>query len=119
MEEDTQGLSEAVAVGYGKRDAKKMAGKPLFSNKPMPAGGWDKFYLYLTEKNGSVGSGKKIEISFTVSAEGILSDFRSKEKGDHFERCVELIKKGPEWIPAKDKQGIAVTERISVKIPFL
>ena len=119
MEEDTQGLSEVVAVGYGKRDAKKMAGAPLFSNKPMPAGGWDKFYLYLAEKNGSVGSGKKIEISFTVSAEGILSDFRSKEKGDHFERCVELIKKGPEWIPAKDKQGIPVTERISVKIPFL
>jgi len=119
MEEDTQGLSEVVTVGYGQHDAKKKTGASESSSQPMPAGGWDKFYLYLAGKNGSADSGKKTEISFTVSEDGTLSDFRSKEKGDHFVRSVALIKKGPEWIPAKDKQGLPVTKRISVKIHFL
>jgi antitoxin component YwqK of YwqJK toxin-antitoxin module len=72
---------------------------------PMPEGGNQPLLKYLEEgvkkikpnKNGSV------KITFRVSSKGVLSDFQVDksldEDLDSF--AIELIKKGPKWIPAK------------------
>ncbi|TDE10244.1 carboxypeptidase-like regulatory domain-containing protein [Dyadobacter psychrotolerans] len=119
LEEDTQMLSEVVVVGYGKAEYKRsFRTASAVIGEPSPTGGWQAFGLYLN-RTAEESTGKaQLEITFMVSEKGELSDFKSNEKSENFERAVQLIKAGPAWIPARNELGNRIDKRVSLTLPY-
>ena len=72
---------------------------------PMPEGGNEALLNYLEEaiKKSKVEKSGAVVLSFRVSTEGVLTEFKVEESlaGKSDSLAIELIRKGPRWIPAR------------------
>lgn len=79
--------------------------KPVSSSDAHPSTGWQSFSDYL-KKNAVSPDGKtgKVNLSFTVDANGNLSGFKvTKSLSDAADqKAIDLVKSGPDWIAAAD-----------------
>lgn len=126
LEPDIMTLSEVVVVGYGVQERRDVTGAVAAiepPSPPKPVNGNKKFNKYLKEnlsteealKNSIKG---KIKLSFVVEADGTLTNFKIIDAiGYGLDKAaIQLIKEGPEWIPAESHEK-AVRQQVILRIP--
>jgi len=92
---DATPLDESLVITYSKKK----------SEGAHPKTGWASFRKYIQDKaispDGKTGDA---ELSFTVSANGALSDFKIiKSLGERTDKtAIEIIKNGPSWVGQAD-----------------
>lgn len=86
---------------------------------------WNKFLQKTLNPNVPVDNGAKpkrydVKISFTVTKEGKLKDFKPETKHKHGmeEEVIRMMKLSPDWIPAK-KNGENVNSRTTITQTFV
>ncbi|WP_419700681.1 carboxypeptidase-like regulatory domain-containing protein [Mucilaginibacter sp. NFX135] len=114
LKDATNSLNEVVVVGYdGKKDAD---GEPI-AESAHPQNNWSSFKKYLqanaTLPDGTTGN---VNVSFTVDADGSLSDFKIKKSLNSIadQKAIDLIKNGPSWIGNNNHKP----ETVTVKVKF-
>lgn len=124
LEEDAKSLSEVVVVGYGTQQKRSLSGavnveakEKKVKESPMPAQGWDAYNSYLEGKSKTSSQKGSVTVSFTVSADGSLSNFQAKGKKSLRDLAMQIIKEGPAWIPLK-ANGIGVERKAEVVVKF-
>lgn len=79
-----------------------------------PVDGWAKFDTYITDHNKlttAAKSGKLVELSFTIDAEGKPTDIKVEKGigGEFDDEAVRLIKEGPKWEVTKQSGRVSYT----------
>ncbi|WAC42148.1 carboxypeptidase-like regulatory domain-containing protein [Pedobacter sp. SL55] len=118
LDESNSGLSEVVAVGYGKAKKKatttaKEAAEEV--NVGVPEMGWKAYNEYLTKNNKLLADGSKaVILSFKLSADAMPNDVKVvKSEGKAMdEEANRLLKNGGKW---KFPTGKSNTLSISIK----
>lgn len=93
-------------------------------NLPKPKGGYTKLQQYLNayEFVKSLDSDKsgKMTVIFQVDEKGKVSDFRFKDSpGPLYElEAIQLLRNGPQWIPAMQYGQVPYTSETLVKISY-
>ncbi len=105
---------EEVVVGAGSEERKSIPQTAVtteLNNEPIPEVGWNNYDNYLInslKKTGSVSTltfDEPLKLRLTIEPSGKLSNVQidnnlSKEQT---EKVVEVIEKGPKWLPARKK----------------
>src|SRR5205823_569359 len=89
LQPDNKALAEVAVVGYGTKK----------SVKAGPTIGWDAYKIYLTTAVSPDHQTGRVKLSFTVKADGSLSDFKilnSVSKATD-EAAIQHVKNGPAW----------------------
>lgn len=123
---DAMALSEIVVIGYGTETRQERTGAAAVSEpgkKPRPVNGYKKFNKYIrqnliTEEAARIGVNGSLSVSFVVQKDGSVSDFEIVAPLGHGldEKVIQLIKEGPEWIPAS-KNNAFIKEQVTLAIP--
>jgi len=90
--------------------------EPILQNA-KPETGWSSFKKYLqTNANLPDGTTGNVNVSFTVGADGSLSDFKIKKSLNAVadQKAIDLIKNGPSWIGNNNHK----VETVTVKVKF-
>ncbi len=114
-ESDATPLDEAMVMAYTNK--KKAATTTANIKEAHPQTGWISFERYINDKATSPdGKTGMVELSFTVNYNGVLTDFKAtKGISDATDKAaIEIIKKGPLWTGAANKQP----EQVTVKVNF-
>ena len=131
LKPNTQALQEVVVVGYGTQKRSALSGSVSSVTltdvePPQPEKGMRRYNRYI-KKNlkyppAAVEAKKEgvVEVEFNVEADGSLDGFRPLTSFGFGmeEEAVRLIKEGPEWKPAVNKDGERAQGKAVVKIPF-
>jgi hypothetical protein len=120
LEEDSKSLSEVVVLGYGVQRKRSVAGANVEKKEkevPVPAQGLDAYTAYLKGKTRLTSQKGEVSVSFTVSADGSLSQFQAKGKKSLRDLAIQIIKEGPPWAPFKIN-GIGVERKVEVVVKF-
>ena len=123
---DVSALNEVVVIGYSTQEKRSVTGSvaPVAPKAlPAPSTGTRRFNKYIrenliTEKAVQIGVEGTLSLSFFVNADGSLSDFKiiTPIGFGLDEKAIQLIKDGPEWIPARDIDA-PVKEDVILDIP--
>lgn len=108
LTEDTKSLSEVVTIGYG---AEKAPSNKQLNQDPMPKIGWNDYDTYLTNSLKSINTVPSFQLKeplrfrLTVEPDGKLSNVQIENNlsKEQTEKVVEVIEKGPQWLPARKK----------------
>lgn len=124
-------LNEVVVVGYGVNKNINQETSPIFTKTekaPAFPGGdsaWTKYLIKNLNANIPVQEGwkpgvYKIVVSFIVRTDGSIADIRTNDYigSRTSEHCIDLIRKGPKWIPAL-QNGHAVNSYRKQPITFM
>ncbi|MBX2926651.1 MAG: carboxypeptidase-like regulatory domain-containing protein [Saprospiraceae bacterium] len=123
LTEDMNALSEVVVTGAGARkESKKMAAFSAATGDVQPKGGFEALEAFMKKNKKQPEAAQRdqtmgfVEISFSVSAQGRLSDFRVLQPlGDFYDtEAIRLLKAGPKW---ENKSGKANTQTYRVYFP--
>lgn len=124
LEEDSKSLNEVVVTGYSTQQKRSVSGavnveakKMKVKESPVPAQGWDSYNAYLVEKAKIARQKGSVTVSFTVNADGSLSNFQAKGKKSLRDLAIQIIKEGPAWVPFKIN-GIGVERKVEVVVRF-
>lgn len=114
LKDASSSLNGVVVVGYGsKKDAD---GEPI-AESAHPQNNWSSFKKYL-QTNAVLPDGTTgiVNVSFTVDADGSLSDFKVKKSLNAVadQKAIDLIKNGPSWIGNNNHKP----ETVTVKVKF-
>ena len=113
---DNNVLSEVVVTGYGKAPKRWEA---------MPTNGWDSFNEFIAQKikdyqnqnpNARYGI---VKLKFKIDENGELSDYKFSKKlpQELQEKIIEWLEDDTRWQPSQ-KKGIAIEDRIEIKLKF-
>ncbi|MCF0068921.1 hypothetical protein LZD49_00470 [Dyadobacter sp. CY261] len=72
---------------------------------PVPAGGWEPYRAYLDSSTGSAIATGQVVVTFVVSPTGTLIGFTAKGISELQNEAIQIIRKGPAWLPARTKGG--------------
>jgi hypothetical protein len=93
--------------------AKKVtADKTATNNTSMPSVGWEAYEEYLSRNRVAAPTASNsitshvVVLSFDISEEGRPKDIKVERSAGIFydEKAIELLKKGPVWVPGNDKK---------------
>ena len=114
LNDASSSLNEVVVVSRGhKTDADD---EPL-PESAHPQNGWSGFKKYLQSNavlsDGTIGN---VSVSFTVAADGSLTDFKIKRSLNTVadQKAIDLIKNGPSWVGNNNHKP----EQVTVKVKF-
>ena len=118
---DVSALSEVVVTEYGSRRSRAQEPSKVTAR---PIDGMGQFKKYLREKaqysNDQPDTGKKtVAVTFTVQANGQLSDFKIEKSGGKAldQEAIRLIRQGPAWQAAAI--GLQkIPDQVTVKVRF-
>lgn len=106
----SDGLAEVTIIGYRKKPESGIVFTKVDEPASFPGGqeGWARYlernlsYPEVAQKNNTQGA---VKVKMTVNEEGFLSDIEALNNPGNglAEEAVRVIKKGPTWIPAKQK----------------
>jgi TonB family protein len=121
MEPDVTSLGEVVVTGNGT----SVQSEDL-SRSAAPENGTKEFNQYIKEnivypKEAESQKIKgRVTVEFVVSSNGSLSNFliRKGLGAGCDEEAIRLIKEGPRWLPALDRNGNALIKTVRVRILF-
>jgi TonB family protein len=121
LEPDVTSLSEVVVTGYGT----SVPSEDL-SRSAIPEIGNKEFNQYIKEnlvypkEAESQRIKGRVTVEFVVSSDGSLSNFFIKKGlgAGCDEEAIRLIKEGPRWLPALDRNGNALIKTVRVRILF-
>lgn len=122
LEPDVQSLGEVVVTGYGKQEDEEVK-RNAFAR---PENGFQDLNRYLRENiqypeehKGSRIKGN-VTVVFTIETDGRISKIRvNKSLGEAFDQeAIRLIKNGPSWEPATDREGNSIASEMKVSIRF-
>jgi hypothetical protein len=115
LSENSSTLAEVI-VTDNQSKAKKAEQKTILINEPptqdpVPVGGWSNYDTYLRNSLKSTGAVSTLRfedplrLRLTVEPDGTPSNVQiDNELGkENTQKVVEVIKKGPKWLPAKRK----------------
>ena len=89
---------------------------------PMPVGGYENLKAYLDEeiKSLNLRMHGTVQLSLTVSENGVPTEFYIEKGADDKLNmiAIQLIKDGPEWIPARDHGHKAISSSARVNVEF-
>lgn len=109
-------LGEVVVTNYGVK--KNSDGESADVVDAHPKDGWHSYNQYL-KQNATSPDGKtgKVKVSFTVAADGSLSQFKvTKSLSDTADKkAIDLITNGPVWTGGSDGKAKEVSVSISFK----
>nr|WP_242695810.1 carboxypeptidase-like regulatory domain-containing protein [Pedobacter sp. SYSU D00873] len=108
-------LNEVAVVRYGsKKDNDDLADNQ--NREVAPANGWEEYNKYIKE-NAIVSKGQKgtVVLSFSVSSNGSLSDFKiiKTDRPSLNLQAIKLVSDGPQWRGPK-----AGTQKVRLRIKF-
>ncbi len=114
MNPSSSSLNEVVVVGYGsKRDDDPADNQ---NREVAPVHGWQEYNKYI-KKNAIVSKGQKgtVVLSFSVSSNGSLSDFKivKTDSPNLNVKAISLVVDGPAWHGPK-----AGTQKVRLRIKF-
>lgn len=115
LKDASNSLNEVVVTGYGSKKDDD-ATEPTVQNA-HPQNNWSGFKKYLQSNavlpDGTIGN---VNVSFTVEADGSLSDFKIKKSLNAIadQKAIDLIKNGPSWIGNNNHKA----ETVTVKVKF-
>lgn len=123
LTEDMNALSEVVVTGAGARkESKKIAAFSTATAEVQPKGGFEALEAFIKKNKKQPEAAQRdqtmgfVEISFSVSAQGKLSDFRILQPlGDFYDaEAIRLLKAGPKW---ENNSGKTNTQTYRVYFP--
>jgi membrane associated rhomboid family serine protease/antitoxin component YwqK of YwqJK toxin-antitoxin module len=89
---------------------------------PRPEGGHAKLQAWLKKEAAAerIHNGGVVKLSFRVSPGGMLSDFEIEQSvsQETDRKAIELLKRGPRWMPATEHGYIPVSGYASMEITF-
>lgn len=122
MEADETSLGEIVVSGLAKENQNRLIVRA--NQKAVPVMRMSDYKDYLEEniiypENESKTRGT-VRVEFTINADGSLSNFEIKKSlGTAFdEEAIRLIKEGPAWQAATDKNGVSKTSTEIIRVVF-
>lgn len=114
LNDASNALYEVVVTNRGN---KKDADEEPPAENAHPQNNWSSFKKYLQSNailpDGTIGN---VNVSFTVGADGSLSDFKIKKSlnATADQKAIDLIKNGPSWIGNNNHKP----EQVTIKVKF-
>jgi hypothetical protein len=104
--------TNAEAKALRSTPKKVTADKPSTNNNSMPSVGWEAYEEYLSRNRVAAPTASNsitshvVVLSFDISEEGRPKDIKVERSAGIFydEKAIELLKKGPAWVPGNDKK---------------
>lgn len=104
--------TNAEAKALSSTAKKVTADKPATNNTSMPSVGWEAYEEYLSRNRLAAPTASNtitshvVVLSFDISEEGRPKDIKVERSAGIFydEKAIELLKKGPVWVPGNDKK---------------
>jgi hypothetical protein len=84
---------------------------------PKPLMGWEAYNVYLQQSADSASLNGKVTVSFTVNADGSLSDFTARGDKNLQPDAIRIVRDGPLWVPVK-RNGTSYALPASVTLYF-
>lgn len=118
---DATSLGEVVVTGYG-----TTVSSEDLSRSAAPEIGTKEFNKYIKENLVYPKEAKsqkikgRVTVEFTVNPDGSLSNFIIKKGlgADFDKEAIRLIKEGPRWLTALDRNGNALIKTVRIRILF-
>ncbi|MGC1242372.1 MAG: rhomboid family intramembrane serine protease [Chryseosolibacter sp.] len=89
---------------------------------PMPAGGFERFYAYVKEEAKKFDTDElgHVKVSFMVTRNGVLTEVNIDQSATPAldAKALDILLKGPRWLPARDHGHEPVDETGLVQIEF-
>jgi hypothetical protein len=115
LDQDSDRLSEVVVVGYGKPPMKLDGLRQKINASPTV--GWGRYNLYIAQAAKNELRNGGVKVTFTVNADGTLSDFKAKGNRNLVDVAIRIIREGPAWEPGK-KGARKIASVVTIPVSF-